>query len=268
MSDKWRTGYVALLDVLGFSTLVARDNEGSELDEYIGCLEQATNGKQGKSGVEYVLFSDSIVLTRTGSDPDSLLSIVKVCAYLFSLLTLKAIPVRGAISCGRFMRNDGKNGAFVAGKPIIEAFEYEKLQNWIGIMLCPSVLRQNGFLKDWCDASNCPRDEATNRLPWVLTLKLNPGVPFHSAVAQSRRFQSVAVIPIPGSPFSWDGYSANLFAVIDSLNRLQWLAPNPGAQEKYDGTIKFIKWAKSIWEERHGFWTTEIKKPFTSDWPI
>jgi hypothetical protein len=56
-----RHGYVALLDVLGFAERISVvDPDGKWLAEYLDALGSAVAG----SRCEYVVFSDSIVLTR------------------------------------------------------------------------------------------------------------------------------------------------------------------------------------------------------------
>jgi hypothetical protein len=62
------SGFVAVLDVLGFSSLIAGDDP--RLNQYLNALQEAV-GDPSASKVEYVVFSDSIVLT-TGKDADSL----------------------------------------------------------------------------------------------------------------------------------------------------------------------------------------------------
>ena len=55
-------GYIALLDVLGFSALVNADHTGDKIRRYLECLNGATQNRS----VGYVVFSDSIVLYGEG----------------------------------------------------------------------------------------------------------------------------------------------------------------------------------------------------------
>ena len=64
------SGYVALLDVLGFKSIITGDSVDKKLQEYLQTLEEATKTSDGDTTVNYVVFSDSIVLT-TGDSVDS-----------------------------------------------------------------------------------------------------------------------------------------------------------------------------------------------------
>jgi hypothetical protein len=57
--EKTEDGYVALVDVLGFSDRIARDISTDELSNYMDCLQQATSGKVRGRTVQYVPFSDT-----------------------------------------------------------------------------------------------------------------------------------------------------------------------------------------------------------------
>ncbi len=80
MSD----GYVALLDVLGFSALVDADTTGERVERYLTCLQRA----KGTTAVEYVVFSDSIVLTVEDAGADCLLAIAGACSRLMNELLI------------------------------------------------------------------------------------------------------------------------------------------------------------------------------------
>jgi hypothetical protein len=62
-------GFVALLDVLGFSALIQGDHDG-RLTDYLGTLETAFEIGGESPGLEYIVFSDSIIVT-TGDDSDA-----------------------------------------------------------------------------------------------------------------------------------------------------------------------------------------------------
>ena len=129
-------GYAALLDVLGFSALVAADAAGEGVERYLNCFQRAKEA----TGVNYVIFSDSIVLTVGGDGPDSLLAIAGACSRLMSELLIEHIPIRGAISQGAFVRSTVGQNVFVAGRAVIDAYQFEQVQDWTGIMIAPSAL--------------------------------------------------------------------------------------------------------------------------------
>ena len=50
------------------------------------------------------------------------------------------LPPRGTISYGKYNVQKTDNGVILAGRPIIDAYNYEKKQNWIGIMISPELV--------------------------------------------------------------------------------------------------------------------------------
>jgi hypothetical protein len=68
-------GFIALMDVLGFSALVSGNGEDQRLQRYMQCLQKALVVEADNPEVDYVVFSDSIVLTtreHSAADPWSL----------------------------------------------------------------------------------------------------------------------------------------------------------------------------------------------------
>src|SRR5438105_1345699 len=96
------SGFVALLVVLGFSDLVVGIVTACDrIRRYLDCLQRAAS----RGDVDYVVFSDSIVLTAKGDAPESLAAIATACSRLFGDLLNEGIPLRGAISYGSFSRS-------------------------------------------------------------------------------------------------------------------------------------------------------------------
>src|SRR2546427_10196328 len=108
-----QVGYVALIDVLGFSSLVSGDSEGRRLEVYLNTLEAALGAPTRE--VKSVVFSDSIVLTTEHDAPTSLQALVLRCSKLLGLMLQSDIALRGAIAHGSFVRRDLQDGIFVAG---------------------------------------------------------------------------------------------------------------------------------------------------------
>src|SRR6266404_8434271 len=124
-----KQGYVALLDVLGFEQLIARESYLEEIDRYMETIEKLSDNP----GLEYVLFSDSIVITTDEESETALLNLVRSCSRVFGRLLSQEIPLRGAIAHGSFIRVKGNTGVFLAGRAVVDAYKFEKKQNWVGI---------------------------------------------------------------------------------------------------------------------------------------
>lgn len=90
-----KEGYVALLDVLGFSALVGADDGGLKVRRYLECLQGATVERK----VDYVVFSDSIVLIAKGNSPESLVAVAGACSPAACTAAKRRYSAKG---CHRF----------------------------------------------------------------------------------------------------------------------------------------------------------------------
>jgi len=239
--------FVALLDVLGFSALVTADATGDRVRGYLGCLERATK----ESDVEYVVFSDSIVLTAEGDGPDSLLAVARTCSRLLGDLLNEGIPLRGAIAFGSLVRSAIAKSVFVAGRAVIEAYQFEQAQNWVGIMVAPSALSHVPDLRSRCYRSNLTDDksfkEALPRLPWAAFIQPCHRIPFHTSTPQERSsFDGFAIVPTNGElePAS---LRDSIFVAMKRLEWLRAIAPSPRAQEKHQEAINWLSDIATHW---------------------
>jgi hypothetical protein len=232
-------GYVALLDVLGFSNLVAEDRDGSALRRYLDCLNALAEGDTG-----YVVFSDSIVLTVEGSEPDKLLRISQACSRLMAELIDKDIPVRGAIACGEFFRTSVGRSVFIAGRAILDAYHYEQLQNWIGIMLAPSAQKavRELDLETLCyrGALTCSATGLPDNIAWPACIQKCTQIPIKQPGWQIQAWQEgFAIFPGRGNPDPPQMHSV----YRNTVARLNWqrsVAPSPDAQLKYKNTLDWL----------------------------
>ena len=152
-------GYIALLDVLGFSALVGGGTSSERLSAYLACLETASSS----NAVNYVVFSDSIVLTAKGFDDTSFIAVARGCANLLAALLAEGIALRGAITFGEIFRSSVGESVFVAGRAVIAAYEYERQQDWVGVMVAPNAVKQFPDIQDRC--------KLLERLAWGITWK-------------------------------------------------------------------------------------------------
>jgi hypothetical protein len=242
-----RGGYVAFLDVLGFSALVADDRDGTQLQEYLGCLTSAVDS----TATKYVVFSDSIVLTVDGSEREHLLLMCSACSRLMNQLIGNNVPVRGAIAFGDFIRSAvGDGSVFVAGRAIIEAYTYEQLQDWVGVMLAPSALKQVPDLAELCRLNFQDPDgyrRAKARLPWAACVQETSNIPFRADKLSLRPTQmGFAIVPNSGS-VDPSSVRDSLAEVIRRLNWMRSIAPSPADQRKYTETFQFLSGPQGYW---------------------
>jgi hypothetical protein len=257
------SGYVALLDVLGFRELVAADRNNVRIIEYLGIVENSLK----IPGIESVVFSDSIVLTKHGRDPESLRVVCEACSRLmFNLISLN-IPVRGAIACGDYVTSRIDNSTFVAGKPIVEAYDYESRQDWIGVILTASAIRaaQEVDLPSQCDTgfvNDLAFPILSEYLKWKAYLQRCTHVPFHGGTQSVPSFYDGLAI-VPGGSTSLEQMARNLQVVLDRLAWLRMVAPTPADQQKYNGTITWLRQIQGTWQSRaneYKAWRTDLER--------
>ena len=72
-------GYVAFLDVLGFSELVKNESFDSAFEMYSELISAATGSNRK---LNYVTFSDSLVINTGGNSSDDLLAILQAVSEI------------------------------------------------------------------------------------------------------------------------------------------------------------------------------------------
>ena len=240
------SGYVAVLDVLGFRALVAADDDNTII-RYLGIIENSL----AESSIQSIVFSDSIVLSLHGKKPKNLRLLCERCSCLMYDLITENIPIRGAIACGDFATSIVSGSAFIAGKPIIEAYELEQKQNWIGVMLAPSALKAAPIIKDQCTTA-LYNDEAfpnlSKYLEWKAYTQQCERIPFHSGNTAPETQDGFAIVP--GGSTSIESMVTNLSEVITRLEWLKLIAPMPRDQAKYSATLNWLKQIQGIWQDR------------------
>jgi hypothetical protein len=245
------SGNVALLDVLGFSALVAADAADERIERYLGCLKRTTGGTTPP--IDYVVFSDSIVLTVEGEGTDSLVAIAGACSRLMGELLAEHIAIRGAIAYGHFVRSAIGQSVFVAGRAIIDAYQFEQLQDWIGMMIAPSARERVPDLEQRCQLQGRTTVEAFREvepnIQWPAFIQRCYNIPFHTENPfDISSFDGFAVVPTNGllEPVA---LRDSIQASIDRLSWLRAIAPTPGAQQKYQKTGAWLRTAQGLWHE-------------------
>lgn len=130
-------GYFLVADILGFKNIIensSKDNLSSRINEWITLVEKAA---QKHSIKKYLLVSDTLFVA-TPLSAEGLESIILMAKYLLEEGLSNSIPLRGAITHGSF-----EWGKLVYGKAVIEAYNIEKNQNWIGITCSTEIPHAN-----------------------------------------------------------------------------------------------------------------------------
>jgi len=145
-----RKCFLALFDILGFKDLV----KSCRLEDVYKAYKDIFSGpKQMKDHVESLLERE-IVTVRNYSDTfliytvdinghnqedidETFLALLAVCESLFCAANEHRLPIRGTITAGELIVSSG----IEIGTPIVDAYEKEQAQDWIGCLVTKDCLR-------------------------------------------------------------------------------------------------------------------------------
>jgi hypothetical protein len=237
-------GFVAVIDVLGFREMVTRSDDLSHVKEYITTVVSLFENNQN-SKLQFVLFSDNLIVNTTDDSESSFGEILRACSGLFCELTNYQIAIRGAIAHGSFMRSETTSqGVILAGRPIIEALYYQDQQGWLGIILAPSVIRYDERIQK-LSVPTATRGESDgvwldrNRL--ALRLQRWPRIPFHvTALTDEGHFDGYAVVPMRFMLAEATDTTKSLAETMANLEKMRAAAPDPRSQKKYSESLKWV----------------------------
>src|SRR5258708_17948472 len=244
-----KEGYVAVLDVLGFADLAAGDHTGGRMNRYLESVRETMERQE----IDCVVFSDSIVLNAKGEGPEPLAAVAEACSRLLRALLGDGIALRGAIAFGDFVRQSFGESVFVAGRAVIDAYRFEKAQDWIGVMLAPSAVARVPTLRERCNLRVAAGSERADlkaieeRYPWPAFIQPCDEIPFHvSSPSEPSVFDGFAIVPTSGVLEAAE-ISASIRAAMAKLGWLRAIAPTPGAQRKYQLTQNWLDQVLKLW---------------------
>lgn len=133
--------YVAYFDMLGMSQLTVRDPDlawqalsglSNAQQEILRLeIELTSTAERIQDRVRAFTFSDSIVMFSLSDEPSDTWAIVVLAAELFARALHYSIPIRGAISHGRFLFNFECN--LFSGPPLVSAYRLAEEAQWLGV---------------------------------------------------------------------------------------------------------------------------------------
>ncbi len=156
LSNDLFEGPIAVLDILGFKQHICSGNNDHVIymierlrqrakystDNANQRIYEGNNLHTGDKSVEHVDFvniSDAVLVVNKSSDGtirDRCSRLTDAISSILANSFISGIPLRGALAFGSYTFDKIKDIYF--GKPILEAMEYERLQQWIGVGICPS----------------------------------------------------------------------------------------------------------------------------------
>lgn len=143
-SELLRTGrYLLLLDILGFRKRV-ESRQADEIYKIVDlALQTCHRWEELNQAFRTIYFSDTLIFYQEPLEYGdwAFLDAYAIGGMLLSALLARGIPARGAITFGEFVvrkDSDGRHNIFF-GKALIEAYEAERNENWVGITISPSA---------------------------------------------------------------------------------------------------------------------------------
>ncbi len=145
-----RQCFVGLLDILGYSDIV-KNSEAlesvwktySEIKSSASFIKANLESLLEREIINVDTFSDTFLLytsdysNKGQKDIDELFNaMLGVCDALFHSANSNGIPIRGAITAGEIIIDKGIH----IGKPIVDAYEMEQNQDWIGCWISDDAI--------------------------------------------------------------------------------------------------------------------------------
>lgn len=242
------TGLIAFFDILGFSEMIKENKFSGKMERYKIILNDAVN--KTDSDLEYVFFSDSVLINSKSSSKKALLEIILAVSEInYRLVTELSLTICGCISYGTFTKyTDDKKNVMITGLPIVDASHYEKEQNWCGVMISPRVLAEYPIFKeiiipDLSQPENI--DIMVEKILWLLSIKKYDNIPF----TNNRCYQGYIIIPKDIDSKNVPSFLQSLKRYRTDLLELCLLAPDSYTQKKYQEFIKMISVVETEWKD-------------------
>ena len=146
-------GFVGYFDLLGYKNVLT-NNHINKAIEVVKLIQQILEKEQervytagkivGQQFCEHIVYSDSILVYTTfpeaNREQHNQIGIFhEFCAALISELFWNGLPVRGAWAFGNYYVKRTANGIYVAGIPIVEAYEFSSCLDLAGCVIAPSA---------------------------------------------------------------------------------------------------------------------------------
>jgi hypothetical protein len=144
--------FIALFDILGFKDLIRNDQLDDVYRVFLRLKDVKNNAKEMVGHLEALLetrvvtvlnYSDSFLMytldindIKQDRIDNAFHAILAACDSLFVAANENRLPIRGSITVGDIIICDD----LVIGKPIVDAYEMEQKQEWIGCWVSRNAL--------------------------------------------------------------------------------------------------------------------------------
>jgi hypothetical protein len=128
-------GFIALFDILGYRDWIKVNTvEKIAIDQknmkrmITTNVESQLNYALQKDIIKILSYADTFLIYTNEISDTGFQTIMHACRGMFEAAICFALPIRGTVTCGEFYACED----MLTGKPLLEAFEKEKAQDWIG----------------------------------------------------------------------------------------------------------------------------------------
>lgn len=141
-------GFVAVYDILGYSQWIKENDlfEVAATHENMKKMVKTNTEKYindslatlDKPIIAVYSHADTFLIYTNVISDTGFKALLVACQFMFMAAIFYSLPIRGATACGEFYVSKD----LITGKPIIEAYEKEKQQDWIGCWITGECLKK------------------------------------------------------------------------------------------------------------------------------
>lgn len=256
-------GLIAYFDVLGFSNLIREEKFLEKREKYAKILNDAVN-RNGRN-LDYIAFSDSVIIKSESITEKELLDVCKAVSEIsFQLLLELELPLRGCISCGDFTWDVKEGNSIISGAPILDAINWEKKQNWMGVILSPRIVDKFRDLQEKTHFHYLAEESDENirklktELAWKTHIQVYDEIPLSDSAYNYEGF-----VILPRNPESTDlELQKDILEYRRKLRFMTLLAPDTLIQTKYTHSAYMIE---SINARCHNIMQRYVQNYFKSE---
>ena len=146
MSKTKKNCYVAMLDVMGFKSIVESKEKIVDVYQLLARVDDANKGMYQAYKYDCFNFSDTVIITSNSDHDYDLFLISLMCSQYMRIFIESGIGINGAISKGVVIVDKEKNICF--GEPISKAYQLMESSSFYGIVIDENITATNSTIQD------------------------------------------------------------------------------------------------------------------------
>ena len=146
MSKTKKNCYVAMLDVMGFKSIVKSDVNIVDVYQLLSHVDNANKGMYKSYNYDCFNFSDTIIITTSSDHDYDLYLLSLMCSQYMRIFIDSGVGINGAISKGEVIVDKEKNICF--GEPISKAYQLMESTSFYGIVIDENITATNPTIQE------------------------------------------------------------------------------------------------------------------------